>query len=151
MIPSLFMILPSFPLTPNGKIDRQALPGPETGGATSRAPYAPPRSAIEEMLVEIWQELLGIDRVGVDDHFFDLGGHSLLATRLMARVRDVLGVNIPLSALFENSPTVAGLAQAIAHFQVSQADEDDLATALLELASLSDDEARALLASEEEG
>jgi hypothetical protein len=60
-------------------------------------------------------------------------------------------VNIPLSALFENSPTVAGLAQAIAHFQVSQADEDDLATALLELASLSDDEARALLASEEEG
>jgi amino acid adenylation domain-containing protein len=148
LVPSLFAVLPAFPLTPNGKIDRKALPDPEGGGRMASVPYAPPRTPVEETLVGIWQELLGVDRVGIDDHFFDLGGHSLLATRLMARVRDVFEVNVPLSALFESTPTVAGLAQAIARFQVGQADEDDLASALLELDGLSEEEIRALLESE---
>ena len=148
LVPSLFAVLPAFPLTPNGKIDRKALPDPEGGGRTTGVPYAPPRTPVEETLVGIWQELLGVEPIGIDDHFFDLGGHSLLATRLMARVRDVFAVNVPLSALFESTPTVAGLAQAIARFQVGQADEDDLASALLELEGLSEEEIRALLESE---
>jgi amino acid adenylation domain-containing protein len=148
LIPSLFAVLPALPLTPNGKVDRKALPDPEGTGRTAGVPFVAPRTPVEETLVEIWQELLGIDRIGVDDHFFDLGGHSLLATRLMARVRDVFEVNVPLSALFESSPTVGGLAQAIARFQVGQADEDDLASALLELDGLSEDEIRLLLESE---
>jgi amino acid adenylation domain-containing protein len=147
-VPSLFAMLPALPLTPNGKVDRKALPDPEAAGRPPGAPYVGPRTPVEETLTGIWQELLGIERIGVDDHFFDLGGHSLLATRLMARVRDTFAVNFPLSTLFETTPTIAGLAQAMACFQVDQADEDDLASALLELDGLSEEQIRALLASE---
>jgi len=147
-VPSLFAVLPALPLTPSGKVDRKALPDPEGAGRPADVPWTAPRTPVEETLVGIWQELLGVERIGVDDHFFDLGGHSLLATRLMARVRDVFAVNLPLSALFETTPTIAGLAQAMARFQVGQADEDDLASALLELDGLSEDEIRVLLASE---
>jgi acyl-CoA synthetase (AMP-forming)/AMP-acid ligase II/acyl carrier protein len=147
-VPSLFAVLPALPLTPNGKTDRKALPDPEGAGRPAGVPWAAPRTPVEETLAGIWQDLLGVERIGIDDHFFDLGGHSLLATRLMARVRDVFAVNLPLSALFETTPTIAGLAQAMARFQVGQADEDDLASALLELDRLSEDEIRALLESE---
>jgi amino acid adenylation domain-containing protein len=148
LVPSLFAVLPALPLTPNGKVDRQALPDPEGAGRPSAVPWAAPRTPVEQTLVEIWQELLGVERIGIDDHFFDLGGHSLLATRLIARVREVFAVDLPLAALFETTPTIAGLAQAMARFQVAQADEDDLASALAELDGLSPDEIRALLESE---
>jgi acyl carrier protein len=137
-------------VTPNGKVDRRALPAPETGGGSPGGgqAYVAPRTPVEAELVGIWQALLGVERIGVEDHFFDLGGHSLLATRLMARVRDAFGVNLPLSALFENGPTVAGLAQAIDHHQVMQADDDDLVSALRELDGLSEEDLEALLESE---
>jgi FkbH-like protein len=111
--------------------------------------FVAPRTATEERLAEIWRELLGVDRVGVHDHFFDLGGQSLLATQLLSRVRETLGVEVPLNALFEEAPTVANLARAVSRHQVESAGEDELAAALLELDGLSDEEVRALLESEE--
>ena len=109
MIPSAFVMLERFPLTPNGKVDRKALPAPDQG--LSQA-YVPPATETEEQLVGIWQEVLGIGQVGTRDDFFDLGGHSLLATQLMARIRRQFGINLPLNALFD-APTVTGLAEPI--------------------------------------
>jgi acyl-CoA synthetase (AMP-forming)/AMP-acid ligase II/acyl carrier protein len=126
MIPSSFVILSALPLTPNGKVDRKVLPEPDGACLGPRAPYIGPRTPVEERLVGIWHQLLGVDRIGVDDHFFDLGGHSLLATRLIAQVRDIFAVKVPLAVLFENSPTVAILAQAIDHYQVIYAEEGGL-------------------------
>ncbi len=106
MVPGAFVVLAGFPLTPNGKVDRRALPAPAWDAGRV---YAAPRTPAEEMLADIWAEVLGVERVGVHDGFFELGGHSLLATRVIARVRQAFGAEVPLRALFEH-PTVAGLA-----------------------------------------
>ncbi|MGB2960773.1 MAG: amino acid adenylation domain-containing protein, partial [Bacteroidota bacterium] len=110
MVPSAFVEMDEIPLTPNGKVDRRALPIPELG--VTAAKESAPRTPVEEILVEIWSEVLSVDHVGVEDSFFDLGGHSLLATRLMSRLRRAFEIEVPLRTLFEN-PTVAGLATAI--------------------------------------
>ncbi|HEU4452818.1 MAG TPA: AMP-binding protein, partial [Longimicrobium sp.] len=137
MVPSSFMWLDALPLTPNGKVDRRALPDPQAPAAA--APVAP-RTATEEMIAEIWAEVLGVESVGVEDDFFLLGGHSLRATQLLTRIARTLGVEIPLRVLFE-TPTVAGLA---AH--VEAAGGGALADALAELEGLSEEEVAALLA-----
>ncbi|HVR95699.1 MAG TPA: non-ribosomal peptide synthase/polyketide synthase [Thermoanaerobaculia bacterium] len=112
MVPSHFVPLESFPLTPNGKVDRGALPAPEGMRPDLATAYVAPRTAVEEALATLWSEVLRTERVGVHDDFFSLGGHSLLATRLTARVREALGVEVPVRAVFE-VPTVAGLAARV--------------------------------------
>ena len=115
MIPSAFVRLLRLPLTPNGKVDRKALPAPDqTRPELEGVDYVAPSTPIEEQLVEIWKQLLGLERVGIHDNFFELGGHSLLATQLVSRLRaaDKEGVEIPLRIVFE-SPTIAGIADFI--------------------------------------
>ena len=107
MIPSAWMQLEEFPLTPNGKCDRNSLPIPDLTVASND--YLAPRNSQEAILVSIWQEVLNIDRVGIDDNFFDLGGHSLLATQVVSKIRQSLSIELPLRCLFEY-PTVAELA-----------------------------------------
>jgi amino acid adenylation domain-containing protein len=112
MVPSAFVVLDALPLTPNGKLDRMALPAPSLARPELDTNFVAPRNALEEQLVEIWVEVLGVTRVGVHDDFFELGGHSLRATQIVSRVREVFQVELPLLSLFEE-PTIAGLAERI--------------------------------------
>ncbi len=109
MVPGAFVVMESVPLTASGKVDRRLLPAPESG---SQEESVAPRTVVEEVLAGIWDSVLGTERVGVEEGFFDLGGHSLLATQVVSRARQAFGVEVPLRALFE-APTVAGLARRI--------------------------------------
>jgi len=109
MVPAAITLMQSFPLLPTGKIDKRSLPEPVWGLLSSQDLYAPPETELEAALVEIWQELLDVERLGVQDDFFALGGHSLLATRVLNRVEKAFGVRIPIRVLFEQ-PTIAGIA-----------------------------------------
>ncbi len=112
MIPSWFVFLDALPLMPNGKVDRNALPPLDGERPSLDQRFIEPRSEIEELVAQVWREVLKVEKVGVYDNFFDLGGHSLLATRVVARLRNNFSIDLPLRKLFE-SPTVAGLAEHI--------------------------------------
>ncbi|WP_084463780.1 non-ribosomal peptide synthetase [Microtetraspora fusca] len=131
MVPAHRVVLDALPLTPNGKLDRKALPPPEWTRART-APYRPPASALEEELVAMWGEVLGVEEpIGVDDDFFELGGHSLTATRIIARIQARFTVAVPIAVLFEH-PTIAELA-----VEMNRLDDDDLD--LVEVAALRDE------------
>ena len=101
MIPSAFVLLEALPLSPNGKVDRDALPPPDPASLAIETEYVPPRTPIEEMLASIWAEVLGLDRVGVHDNFFDLGGHSLQAVQLVSRLTAALGRPVSVRTVFQ--------------------------------------------------
>ncbi|MDX1695931.1 MAG: amino acid adenylation domain-containing protein, partial [Ketobacteraceae bacterium] len=109
MVPSALVVLAEWPLTPNGKVDRKALPAPEVGGQQN---YVPPRNEVERQLAQIWQQVLEVEQIGVMDNLFDIGGNSLLATRILSRVRRAFGVDVSVRELFQ-APNVAGLAKTI--------------------------------------
>jgi amino acid adenylation domain-containing protein len=116
MRPSDFIFLDAFPLTPNGKVNRSALPAPGQSRPELEQPYVAPRNAIEQQLAGIWSEVLKKERVGIKDNFFEIGGHSLLATQVVSRIRQHFKVELPLRSLFE-SPTVAALATTVVELQ----------------------------------
>ncbi|MEG3919987.1 amino acid adenylation domain-containing protein [Microcoleus sp. T3_A4] len=123
MVPSAFVVLESLPVTANGKVDRLALPAPEPIKLEWAGGYVAPHTSIEEVLVKIWAEVLGIKRVGIRDNFFELGGHSLLATQLVSRVRDACGVELPLRSVFE-APTIAELSKIVESLKDKNAKSD---------------------------
>jgi acyl carrier protein len=112
LVPSAILTIDEVPLTHNGKVAWNRLPAPDSVDSAVVTPYAAPETPLQQQLCAIWQETIGVRRVGIHDTFFDLGGHSLLATRVVARVRAELEVDVPLRALFEN-PTVSGLAAEV--------------------------------------
>jgi len=140
MVPTTFVKLDALPLTPTGKVDRRALPPPERGNLALDTPYVMPRTSIEEALVEIWADVLEVPQVGVNDNFLELGGHSLLATRIIARVRNTFGVEVPLR-VFLDAPTVAGMATAIVQEQAARMDPGVLAGLLAAIEGRSEREA----------
>jgi len=112
MLPSAFVLMESLPLTPNGKVDRGALPQPDRARYEREEGVVGPRTPVEEIVAQIWAEVLRLDTIGIHENFFELGGHSLLAMQIMSRLYHILHVDLALRALFEN-PTIAGLAATI--------------------------------------
>lgn len=112
MVPGLFVLLENLPLTPNGKIDRKALPNPDHLFLRTRGKFVAPKTDTERVIVEIWREILHVTEIGVQDNFFDLGGHSLLVTQVRGKLREKLGIELPLLDLFRFT-TVRTLAQHI--------------------------------------
>jgi acyl carrier protein len=111
MVPAAWVVLPAMPLSPNGKLDRKALPAPGAEAYSHRG-YEAPQGETETLLAALWAEVLKLERVARHDSFFELGGHSLMATQLVSRIRKDLGIDVPLRSLFER-PTVAGFSEYI--------------------------------------
>jgi amino acid adenylation domain-containing protein len=144
MVPSRFVILDALPVTPNGKVNRKALPDPGKSRPDLDTPFVSPRIPVEQELSQIWGEVLSLDHVGIHDNFFELGGHSLAATRVVSQVIKKYQVEIPLQALFQ-SPTVAQMAAVITENQANSLDEQEMNRILTELESLSDEQAEQCL------
>jgi acyl carrier protein len=139
MIPTTFVRLEKLPTLANGKIDRKALPAPEKRANT----YVAPRNQTEERLAEFWSEILGVERVGVDDNFFDLGGHSLLATQAISRIRETFQTDLSLRSFFA-APTIAALSVRIAENLAAQVSDAELEAVMAELEQLPEQEARVI-------
>ena len=147
MLPTSFVVLDALPLTTTGKVDRNALPTDQIG-VEANENYLAPRTALEQVLAGIFSEVLSLERVGVNDSFFDLGGHSLLATQVLSRVREAFQLELPLRKLFK-APSVAGLAASILEDEAKRERVERTAELLLKLATLSDEEVDDLLATKE--
>jgi len=113
MVPAAFVSLDALPLTSNGKVDRGALPAPDQTRPEQTESFVAPSNALEEMVAEIWCEILAVEQVGIYDNFFELGGHSLLATQLVSRIRDIFHVELTLHSIFEK-PTISHIVKKIA-------------------------------------
>ena len=122
MIPAAIVSLTAFPLTPSGKLNTRQLPAPDLSSILGES-YVAPTNTAETVLCDIWADILGLDRVGINDDFFSLGGHSLLATQLLSRMRDQLEINLPLKYLFRY-PTPKELGQIISALQATTGTTD---------------------------
>jgi amino acid adenylation domain-containing protein len=147
MHPSAYVVLEALPLTSNGKLDRHALPAPRYGAAIDA--FVAPRDALENAIGEVWREVLGIEQVGLHSNFFEVGGHSLLATQVVARLSELLQVELPVKRMFE-APTIAELAAEVVSIGAGS-DESELGRILREVESLSDDEVARQLDGERSG
>ena len=150
MVPSIVVPLDSLPLRRSGKVDRRALPAPGDHRARATTEYVAPRTPTEEALVAMWCGLLHLERVGVEDNFFDLGGHSLVATRLLAQVRERFGVDLQLAEFFRD-PTVTTLAGDVDRALLEASEAADLEETLARIEALDEEEARSLLGTAPEG
>jgi hypothetical protein len=139
MLPAAFVVLDKLPQTPNGKLDRRALPAPSQSQPRHDTRLVAPRTPIEAALAQMWAHLLGLEQMSIDENFFALGGHSLLAIRAMAHIRDAFQIDLPLRAIFE-APTIAAMAGAIVQQQAVQARPDALADLLAQVEELSEAE-----------
>jgi amino acid adenylation domain-containing protein len=137
MVPAAIMPLASYPLTPNGKLDRRALPAPVA--LEDERPYTPPRGALEEVIAGVWADVLALPRVSVDRNFFELGGHSLLATQVVARVTRLFRMRVTLRSFFEH-PTVREFASVFATTESKAGQAEAVAGALLRLRDMTPDE-----------
>jgi acyl-coenzyme A synthetase/AMP-(fatty) acid ligase/acyl carrier protein len=145
MVPTAFVILDVFPLTPNGKIDRRALPAPDRSGLEED--YVAPRTSTEQTLADIWANILGVEQFGIHDNFFELGGHSLLAMQVISRMREAVGVELPVRNLFE-APNIAKLAEVVVAKQLEYVESEALEQVLAEAEQLSDTEVARQLSAE---
>jgi amino acid adenylation domain-containing protein len=144
MAPSSFLFLEELPLSSNGKIDRKRLPNFELQKRDERQAFVAPRTPLEETLVMIWEQVLSVEGVGIEDNFYELGGHSLLIPKIAAKVREILDVELPLQVWFER-PTIAGQADAINERQAQHDRADDISKLLEALDQMSEEEVDALL------
>ena len=140
MVPAAFEMIGALPVMPNGKIDRRALPEPQTPTEIDES-FAAPRTPIEELLAATWREVLKLEQIGIHDNFFDLGGHSLLAAKVVSNVRIALDVEFGMVDVFQ-APTIASLAELLYPRAMQQEPADELAVLLAELEGLSDEEAQ---------
>jgi len=143
MVPAAFVCLDAFPLTPNGKVDRRALPEPGTGRQALDTTFVAPTTAFEQTLAGIWAEVLDLDRVGIHDRFLDLGGNSLLASRVFARIPAAFGVEPSMRELLAAS-TVAEMAMVLLEHAAAKVDPETMGRLVAEAKTLSDGEARRL-------
>ena len=144
MVPSAFVVMPALPRLASGKVDRRALPAPEAAQGEPRREYAAPGTAVEQVLAALWEELLGVERVGLDDDFFVLGGHSLLATTLLFRIRETLQVQLPLRRVFD-APTLAELARQVVDAEAVPGQTETIAGIVMRIAEMSGDDIRSAL------
>jgi amino acid adenylation domain-containing protein len=132
MVPSTFVVIEAFPTTANGKLDRRALPAPDGSRPSLQREYEAPETPVEETLATIWGEVLGVERVGRHDDFFDLGGHSLLAVKMISHVQERFGIDLPLHVVFEHR-TMGELAAVTSAVLLDAAGEDEIASLLSEI------------------
>ncbi|MBN1666966.1 MAG: amino acid adenylation domain-containing protein [Anaerolineales bacterium] len=122
MLPARYIFLDEIPITSNGKVDRRALPAPEQLGVIRSTQIIAPRNPVEAQIAQLWQTILGIEQIGIQDDFFDLGGHSLLATQVASRLSNHFGISIPIRLIFEQ-PNIAALARSVQTLQSSNVEE----------------------------
>jgi acyl carrier protein len=139
MIPALFVFMNSFPLTPNGKVDRKSLPASEAERPDMENDFVEPRTQTEQTLAKLWGEVLNIDNIGIYDNFFDLGGHSLSAVQVTVKIHQAYNVELSLQTFFQAS-TLADLATKLEEKLLEHTEENKLNQLLLEIEQNSNDE-----------
>jgi amino acid adenylation domain-containing protein len=147
MTPSSYVSMHNLPRTLNGKIDRRALPIPAKAMAEREEDLVEPQTPVEIELAGMWKEVIGLERVGIDDHFFRIGGHSLLGTQLISRIKENFGLDVPLRVLFE-APTIAEMALIITRMEVERGDQEEIMGLMDEIGSLSDSDLDEMLKAE---